>query len=89
MSEAKDPAFKLFGKTIPVAEVPVSSGGSTGASALACATSIGDNMDQDDHASKANSSSDVNTNKDEENGEADKVRDFLRKILILRDDPLF
>ncbi|PON96378.1 Zinc finger, Dof-type [Trema orientale] len=74
MSEAKDPAIKLFGKTIPVAEVPVSSGGGSpraSASGSACATSIDDNMDQD-RASFANSSSEVNTNKDEEDGEPDK-----------------
>lgn len=71
MSEAKDPAIKLFGKTIPVAEAPVSSGaGSPGASGSACATSVDDNMDQDP-------TSLTNTIKDEEDGEEEKVSEFF------------
>ncbi|XP_062106640.1 cyclic dof factor 2 [Humulus lupulus] len=71
MSEAKDPAIKLFGKTIPVAEVPGISGGSQGPSVSACATSVDDNTDQEP-ASKRNSSSEVNTSKDEEDRETEK-----------------
>ncbi|KAF1879396.1 hypothetical protein Lal_00005862 [Lupinus albus] len=51
MSEAKDPAIKLFGKTIPVPEIPTGSGDSNKAPSL----SSGDVVDQN-HASSSNSS---------------------------------
>ncbi|KAL5582271.1 hypothetical protein UlMin_014713 [Ulmus minor] len=74
MSEAKDPAIKLFGKTIPLPELPLSSGGcSPGAPVQSSSTIVDDNMDQD-LASVANSSAEGSTDKEgEEEPEADKV----------------
>lgn len=70
MSEAKDPAIKLFGKTIPVPEVPLSSGESVGAPEPdpSSGTLVEDTVDQD-HASSSNSSPEVNTNRDREEKE--------------------
>ncbi|KAL4322598.1 cyclic dof factor 2 [Arachis ipaensis] len=54
MSEvAKDPAIKLFGKTIPVPEIPTGSGDLTGAPEL---SSVDDSVDQN-NASSTNSTS--------------------------------
>ncbi|KAF4376705.1 hypothetical protein F8388_025576 [Cannabis sativa] len=71
MSEPKDPAIKLFGKTIPVAEVPVTSGGSQGPSVSASATSMDDNMDQEPKPNS--SSSEVITSKDEDDRDTEKA----------------
>lgn len=70
MSEAKDPAIKLFGKTIPVPEVPLSSGESVEAPEPdpSSGTLVEDTVDQD-HASSSNSSPEVNTNGDREEKE--------------------
>lgn len=69
MLEARDPAIKLFGKTIPVPEISSGSGDSTGAPD----SSSGDVVDEgiiQNHASSINSS---NTNMDEEEREIDEV----------------
>ncbi|CAL5185898.1 unnamed protein product [Lathyrus oleraceus] len=68
MLEARDPAIKLFGKTIPVPEISSGSGDSTGAPD----SSSGDVVDEgiiQNHASSINSS---NTNMDEEEREIDE-----------------
>ncbi|XP_061355126.1 cyclic dof factor 2-like [Gastrolobium bilobum] len=54
MTEAKDPAIKLFGKTIPVPEIPDGSKDSTGAPASSSGDVVDDGVDQD-HASSSNS----------------------------------
>ncbi|CAB4275018.1 unnamed protein product [Prunus armeniaca] len=76
MSEAKDPAIKLFGKTIPVPEVPLSSGESVGAPEPdpSSVTLVEDTVDQD-HASSSNSSPEVNTNRDREEKEVNNHKD--------------
>ncbi|RDX69807.1 Cyclic dof factor 2, partial [Mucuna pruriens] len=57
MSEAKDPAIKLFGKTIPLPEVPA---GSTGAPASSSGDVVDDSAEQS-HASSTNSSRESHT----------------------------
>jgi hypothetical protein len=69
MLEAKDPAIKLFGKTIPVPEISSGSGDSTGAPASSSGDAVDDGIAQN-HASSLNSS---NTNMDEEEREIDEV----------------
>lgn len=76
MSEAKDPAIKLFGKTIPLSDIPANgSVESTGAPSSSTGPVVVENMDQDhaDHACSTNSSPEANTNGDGEEREADKV----------------
>ncbi|KAB1211590.1 Cyclic dof factor 2 [Morella rubra] len=75
MSEAKDPAIKLFGKTIPLSDIPANgSVESTGAPSSSTGPVVVENMDQDhaDHACSTNSSPEANTNGDGEEREADK-----------------
>lgn len=72
MSEVKDPAIKLFGKTIPLPEVPVGSGDSPGARPSNSAPVLDGDMDQE-LASSSNSSPEANTNRDVEERELDKV----------------
>lgn len=71
MSEAKDPAIKLFGKTIPLPEVTVCSGDSQGAPPSS-AHVLDDNKDQE-FASSSNSSPEANTHRDAEEQKLDKV----------------
>ena len=79
MSEVKDPAIKLFGKTIPVPEIPRGSAG-------APASSSGDVVDDSVDASSTNSSRESHTKRDALGKDVDKVLggDFrVWKILIL------
>lgn len=80
MSEAKDPAIKLFGKTIPVPEILPGSNG-------APASSSGDVVVDDSvDASSTNSSRESHTKRDALGKDVDKVLggDFrVWKILIL------
>lgn len=76
MSEPKDPAIKLFGKTIPVPEVPASYGDSPGAPPSSSAPVLEDGLDQE-LASSSISSPEANTNGDGDEREVDKVRDLL------------
>lgn len=72
MSEAKDPAIKLFGKTIPVPEIPATGlADSTGAPAASSGPVIDDSTDQD-HACSTNSSPEANTDRDGDEREAEK-----------------
>ncbi|XP_061350653.1 cyclic dof factor 2-like [Gastrolobium bilobum] len=66
MSEAKDPAIKLFGKTIPVG-----SGDSAGAPASSSGDVVDDSVDQN-HSSSTNSSRESHTNRDAQEQEIDK-----------------
>ncbi|KAL5080273.1 hypothetical protein RYX36_008694 [Vicia faba] len=68
MLEARDPAIKLFGKTIPVPEVSSGSGDSTGAPDSSCGDVVDEGIVQN-HASSVNS---LNTNMDEEEREIDE-----------------
>lgn len=84
MSEAKDPAIKLFGKTIPVPEIPA---GSAGAPASYSGDGVEESVEQS-HASSTNSSRESHTNKDaperDFDGDDDKVWGFWGwKFLIL------
>lgn len=72
MSEAKDPAIKLFGKTIPLPEIPAGSGGAVGAPASRSGDIVDDSIDQN-HASPANSSRESNTNGDRGEQQTGKV----------------
>lgn len=65
MSEAKDPAIKLFGKTIPVPEIPAE------APALSSGDVVDDSAEQS-HASSTNSSRESRTNRDAPEGDLDK-----------------
>lgn len=72
MSEAKDPAIKLFGKTIPLPEVTVCSGDTPGAPSSSSAHVLEDIKDQE-LASSSNSSPEADANRDAEEQELDKV----------------
>lgn len=72
MSEAKDPAIKLFGKTIPLPEIPAGSGGSVGAPASSSGDVVDDSTDHN-RASPTHSSHESNTNKDGSEHEIAKV----------------
>lgn len=77
MSEAKDPAIKLFGKTIPVPEIPANGSlDSSGVPAPLSGPVVDDNIDQD-HACSTNSSPEVYTDRDGEERAAEKVRDTV------------
>ncbi|KAG4922671.1 hypothetical protein JHK86_051484 [Glycine max] len=65
MSEVKDPAIKLFGKTIPVPEIPRGSAG-------APASSSGDVVDDSVDASSTNSSRESHTKRDALGKDVDK-----------------
>ncbi|XP_027351621.1 cyclic dof factor 2 [Abrus precatorius] len=69
MSEAKDPAIKLFGKTIPVPEIPAGSGDSAGAPASSSGDVVDDTVDHN-HASSTNSSRESYTNRDAQEHDA-------------------
>lgn len=74
MSEAKDPAIKLFGKTIPLQEIAAGSGNdSSGAPSSACGGFVEENCNSTDRdpPCTANSSPD---SRDGEEREVDKVR---------------
>ncbi|XP_041008304.1 cyclic dof factor 2-like isoform X1 [Juglans microcarpa x Juglans regia] len=72
MSEAKDPAIKLFGKTIPVPEIPTNGSiDSSGAPAPSSVPVVDDNIDQD-RACSTNSSPEANTDRDGEERAAEK-----------------
>ncbi|KAK7266405.1 hypothetical protein RIF29_19049 [Crotalaria pallida] len=71
MSEAKDPAIKLFGKTIPVPEMPAGSGDSIKAPAL----SSGD--DQNQAASSINCSNGEEEEEEEEGEEHEIEKDTV------------
>jgi len=62
MLEAKDPAIKLFGKTIPVSEISAGSSDSTGAPATSSGDAVDDGIIQN-HGSSM----------DEEEREIDEV----------------
>jgi hypothetical protein len=86
MLEAKDPAIKLFGKTIPVPEISAGSGDSTGAPASSSGDAVDDGIAQN-HASSLNSS---NTNMDEEEREIDEdtMEEELTKCKKEKDETL-
>ncbi|KAK7340555.1 hypothetical protein VNO77_21261 [Canavalia gladiata] len=71
MSEAKDPAIKLFGKTIPVPEIPAGSVDSAGATASSSGDVVDDSVDQN-HASSTNSSRESHTNRDAQDHDIEK-----------------
>ncbi|XP_028780492.1 cyclic dof factor 2 [Neltuma alba] len=71
MSEAKDPAIKLFGKTIPLPEIPAGSRGSSGAPASSSGDVIDDGIDHN-LVSPTTSSRESNTKRDEEEQETEK-----------------
>lgn len=77
MLKAKDPAIKLFGKKIPVPEIPASLGPEDG-----CSNPVVDDAMDQDHASSTNSSPEGNTNRDGEERELDKVLDFALNFSI-------
>ena len=75
MSEPKDPAIKLFGKTIPVAELPP-------IAVVEASSSFNKNMDQDKSTcAEGNSNEDGGEEKDGDNNNNtdsnDKVLDFV------------
>ena len=76
MSEAKDPAIKLFGKTIPLPEIPARSGDSVGPSDSTSADAVDDYIDHN-HASTTNSSRESNTDRDAEEQENKKLLKLL------------
>jgi hypothetical protein len=77
MSDARDPAIKLFGKTIPVPEIPATGlADSTGAPAASWGPVVDDSTDQD-HACSTNSSPEANMDRDGEEREAEKVWDSV------------
>ena len=83
MSEAKDPAIKLFGKTIPVPEILPGSNG-------APASSSGDVVVDDSvDASSTNSSRESHTNTDAQEKDFDKVWFWGLKIFYFECDRLF
>lgn len=84
MSEAKDPAIKLFGKTIPLPEVPVSSGDSQGAGCACSGPAVEDTMGQD-LASSTNCSPEINTNTDGEEPEVEKVLDCSFVLILIEE----
>jgi len=51
MLEAKDPAIKLFGKTIPVPEISAGSGDSTGAPTSSSGDAVDDGVIQNHRSS--------------------------------------
>jgi len=63
MSEAKDPAIKLFGKTIPVPEVHANGSGECSGAPAACSGPVVDDSIDQDRSSSSNSS--VEADKDE------------------------
>ncbi|XP_027358410.1 cyclic dof factor 2-like [Abrus precatorius] len=69
MLEAKDPAIKLFGKTIPVPEIPAGSGDSAGAPA----SSSGDGVDVDDDGAGQNRDSSGNSSDANRDGEEREI----------------
>lgn len=66
MLEARDPAIKLFGKTIPVSEISPGSGDSTGAPASSSSGDAVDDVICQNHVSS-------NTEMDGEEREIDEV----------------
>lgn len=56
MSEAKDPAIKLFGKTIPVPEVHANGSGECSGAPAACSGPVVDDSIDQDRSSSSNSS---------------------------------
>lgn len=78
MSETKDPAIKLFGKTIPVPDILV------GTPALSSGDVVDESIDQ-------NHDSSINSSKDEQEQEIVMVREFfwVEKIFDFDFDPLF
>lgn len=88
MLEAKDPAIKLFGKTIPVAENPAYPGEFPGPGDGCSGPVVDDAMDHD-HASSTNSSFEDNTNRDGGEREIDKVSDFALNFSIEKVTPFF
>lgn len=73
MAEAKDPAIKLFGKTIPLPEVATAAAGNDSPS---CATVGGGGEDWVDQNRATNSSPEEDcVRAGEEGREVDKVRD--------------
>lgn len=73
MSEAQDPAIKLFGKKIPMPEILVGSGDSAGAPA----SSFGDVADYGADQNHASSTNSCKTNLGGEESEIDQVREIF------------
>ncbi|KAJ1419649.1 Zinc finger, Dof-type [Sesbania bispinosa] len=71
MSEAKDPAIKLFGKTIPLPEIQAGSGDSAEAPPSSSGDVVDESVDQN-HASSTNSSRESHTNEDAKEQEIEK-----------------
>lgn len=83
MSEPKDPTIKLFGKTIPLSEIPA---GSDGAPASSSDDLVDDSLEHS-HASSSNSSRESHTR---EEGLVEKVWRFWGlRIWYFERDPLF
>ncbi|KAK7295378.1 hypothetical protein RJT34_18285 [Clitoria ternatea] len=74
MSEAKEPAIKLFGMTIPVPEIPPGSGDPAGAPASFPGDVVDDGhtVDQNNNDSSTNSSRESHTNTDEQEEDINK-----------------
>lgn len=72
MPETKNPAIKLFGKTIPVSEILVGSGNSTIVPDSFSGDVVDESVDQN-HASSSNSSRESRTNRDAHEQEINKV----------------
>lgn len=82
MSEARDPAIKLFGKTIPLPEFPLllSSSGppdSLGAPDPPSATLLSEDADRAASSSNSSSPGQVNTNTRGEEKEVNKVKPYF------------
>lgn len=88
MSEAKDPAIKLFGKTIAVPEIPSRSGDSSEVLASSSGGDVVDDSVDQNHASSTNSSRESHTDGDAKEQEIDEkvLKKFwaFGQFLILR-----
>lgn len=84
MSEPKDPTIKLFGKTIPLSEIPT---GSAGAPASSSGDLVDDSLEHSHASFSSNSSRESHTR---EEGVVDKVCRFWGfRISYFERHPLF
>ena len=79
MLDAKDPAIKLFGKTIPVPEIPAESGDSAGAPAPLSVDVVDECVEQN-HASSANSTSSDAQEQEEIEKKVWRIFEGLKKL---------
>lgn len=89
MSEPKDPAIKLFGKTIPLPEASPATPQLP--SSLPILTPGDDNtaaVDHDHDSSSSSLSPEANIDGDAEDLEVDKVWSYLKSILVFSDTHL-